>query len=212
MRDGEIIVPGGQRYTAQPNFEVEPDASSASYFAAAAALVGGSVGLEGLRADSVQGDIAFMKLLERMGAAGRVARGRRESERQREKSHRRRCRDERDAGPRADARGDRSVLFVAHADSRRLFHSPSRKRPSARARHGASPDGRVGREYEDGILIEPSRIGAAAIETYEDHRIAMAFAVTGLKAARHSDQESRMRLEDLSGFFPRPRAVAERGS
>ena len=89
MRDGEIIVPGGQRYAAQKNFAVEPDASSASYFAAAAALVGGSVRLEGLRADSVQGDIAFMRLLERMGAQVEWRRGRRESERQRKKSQRR---------------------------------------------------------------------------------------------------------------------------
>jgi len=33
------------------------------------------------------------------------------------------------------------------------------------------------------MLIEPSRIGAAAVETYDDHRIAMAFAVAGLKTA-----------------------------
>ena len=45
-----------------------PDASSASYFAAAATLVGGSVTLNGLRRDSVQGDLVFLSVLERMGA------------------------------------------------------------------------------------------------------------------------------------------------
>ncbi len=36
-------------------------------------------------------------------------------------------------------------------------------------------------EFADGLKIEPSPITPAAIETYHDHRMAMAFAVTGLK-------------------------------
>ena len=63
----EIVIPGGQRYQAH-DFTVEPDASSASYFAAAAALCGGSVRIAGLRPDSVQGDIGFLKVLQKMGA------------------------------------------------------------------------------------------------------------------------------------------------
>ncbi|MGH7246861.1 MAG: 3-phosphoshikimate 1-carboxyvinyltransferase, partial [Pseudomonadota bacterium] len=62
-----IMVPGGQLYRAQ-RFFVEPDASAASYFAAAAALCGGSIVIERLTHDSVQGDIAFLEVLERMGA------------------------------------------------------------------------------------------------------------------------------------------------
>jgi 3-phosphoshikimate 1-carboxyvinyltransferase len=183
MRGGEIVVPGGQRYAAQKNFEVEPDASSASYFAAAAALVGGSVILEGLRADSVQGDIEFLKLLERMGARvewradGVKVSGSGENL----------------AG--ADVAMDgmpdlvptlaaiapfcssptriRGVSFIRHHESDRL-----RALATELHRLGASVH-----ECEDGMLIEPSRIGPAAVETYDDHRIAMAFAVTGLKTA-----------------------------
>ena len=183
MRGGEIVVPGGQRYAAQKNFEVEPDASSASYFAAAAALVGGSVILEGLRADSVQGDIEFLKLLERMGA--RV--------------------EWRADGVKVSGSGEnlvgadvamggmpdlvptlaaiapfclsptriRGVSFIRHHESDRL-----RALATELHRLGASVH-----ECEDGMLIEPSRIGPAAVETYDDHRIAMAFAVTGLKTA-----------------------------
>jgi 3-phosphoshikimate 1-carboxyvinyltransferase len=181
MRDGEIIVPGGQRYAAQANFAVEPDASSASYFAAAAALVGGSVRLEGLHADSVQGDVAFMRLLEQMGAqvdwgadgvkvsgSGKSLTG---------------------ADVEMSAMPDlvptlaaiapfcssptriRGVAFIRHHESDRL-----RALTTELQRLGASV-----REYQDGISIEPSHIGAAAIETYDDHRVAMAFAVTGLK-------------------------------
>jgi 3-phosphoshikimate 1-carboxyvinyltransferase len=183
MRGNEIMVPGGQRYTAQTNFEVEPDATSASYFAAAAALVGGSVVLDGLSADSVQGDIEFIKLLERMGArvewqekgvkvsgSGKslagvdVAMG-----------------GMPDVAPTLAAIAPfcssptriRAVSFIRHHESDRL-----RALATELQRLGASV-----REYEDGILIEPSRIGAAAIKTYDDHRIAMAFAVAGLKNA-----------------------------
>jgi 3-phosphoshikimate 1-carboxyvinyltransferase len=183
MRDGEIVVPGGQRYAPQKDFAVEPDASSASYFAAATALVGGSVVLEGLHAGSVQGDIAFMELLERMGA--RV--------------------EWRPDGIRVSGSGEalagvdvemggmpdlvptlaaiapfcssptriHGVAFIRHHESDRLRALTTELR-----RLGATVD-----ESEDGMLIGPSRIGAAAVETYDDHRIAMAFAVTGLKTA-----------------------------
>ncbi len=183
MSGSEIVVPGRQRYSAQKSFEVEPDASSASYFAAAAALVGGSVVLDGLRADSVQGDIEFMKLLERMGA--RV--------------------EWREDGVKVSSSGTnlagvdvamdgmpdlvptlaaiapfcssptriRSVSFIRHHESDRLHALATELQ-----RLGASVH-----EYEDGMLIEPSRICAAAVETYDDHRIAMAFAMAGLKTA-----------------------------
>lgn len=183
MSGSEIVVPGHQRYAAQKNFEVEPDASSASYFAAAAALVGGSVMLDGLRADSVQGDIEFMKLLERMGAgvewredgvkvsgSGKnlagvdVAMG-----------------EMPDLVPTLAAIAPfcssptriRSVSFIRHHESDRLHALATELQ-----RLGASVH-----EYEDGMLIEPSRIGATAVETYDDHRIAMAFAVAGLKTS-----------------------------
>jgi 3-phosphoshikimate 1-carboxyvinyltransferase len=48
---------------------IEPDASAAAYFFAAAAITGGTVTIEGLGTDSIQGDVAFVDVLERMGAA-----------------------------------------------------------------------------------------------------------------------------------------------
>src|ERR1700730_388375 len=67
VENDQIVVPGGQWYPAQ-RFVVEPDASSASYFAAAAALIGGAVKMEGLSSNSVQGDLGFLGVLQRMGA------------------------------------------------------------------------------------------------------------------------------------------------
>ena len=62
-----ISIAGGQAYRAR-RFIVEPDASSASYFASAAALCGGTVTIQGLSANSVQGDIALLTVLQQMGA------------------------------------------------------------------------------------------------------------------------------------------------
>ncbi len=65
----------------------------------------------------------------------------------------------------------RNVAFIRHHESDRL--------------HALATElGRMGaavRESEDGLAIEPSTLRPAAIETYDDHRIAMAFAVAGLK-------------------------------
>src|SRR5439155_27190832 len=59
-------VPGGQRYRAR-EYDVEPDASNASYFFAAAALTGGRVRVEHLGRHSAQGDLRFLDVLKAMG-------------------------------------------------------------------------------------------------------------------------------------------------
>ena len=55
-----------QRYQAT-NYAIEPDASAASYFFAAAAITGGEVTVEGLSRDSLQGDVEFVDVLAQMG-------------------------------------------------------------------------------------------------------------------------------------------------
>lgn len=61
-------IDGGQHYRSPGHFMVEGDASSASYFLAAAAISGGKVKVHGIGKSSVQGDAAFAKVLELMGA------------------------------------------------------------------------------------------------------------------------------------------------
>jgi 3-phosphoshikimate 1-carboxyvinyltransferase len=70
-RDGGTftVPPGG--YAAR-SFTVEPDASAASYFFAAAAITGQTAFVPGLGADSLQGDVAFARVLKRMGATVEV--------------------------------------------------------------------------------------------------------------------------------------------
>lgn len=59
-------IRGGQTYVAT-DFQIEPDASAASYFWAVAAICGGSATVTGLNRNSIQGDVAFVKCLEQMG-------------------------------------------------------------------------------------------------------------------------------------------------
>ena len=174
-----IVVPGGQRYHAM-NFTVEPDATGASYFAAAAALVGGTVTIEGLTKTSVQGDARFLDLLEQMGA---------------------RVTWHADAVE-VSGTGKLSGVDVAMnpmpdvvptlAAIAPFADSPTRIRNVAFIRHHESDRiralatelRRLGarvQEFDDGLEIAPSELRPAAIETYDDHRIAMAFAVIGLK-------------------------------
>lgn len=67
------VAPGG--YAAR-DFEIEPDASAASYFFAAAVVTGNTVTVPGLGAGSLQGDVGFARVLERMGAAVDIGSGR----------------------------------------------------------------------------------------------------------------------------------------
>ncbi|WP_333870149.1 3-phosphoshikimate 1-carboxyvinyltransferase [Kosakonia cowanii] len=63
-----FVVRGGQHYQSPGHYLVEGDASSASYFLAAAAIKGGTVKVTGIGRNSVQGDIRFADVLEKMGA------------------------------------------------------------------------------------------------------------------------------------------------
>ncbi|MEO2279304.1 3-phosphoshikimate 1-carboxyvinyltransferase [Pseudoalteromonas pernae] len=63
-----FVVKGGQQYVSPGEIMVEGDASSASYFVAAAAINGGEITIHGVGSQSVQGDIGFAKVMEQVGA------------------------------------------------------------------------------------------------------------------------------------------------
>lgn len=64
----QFVVKGGQQYQSPGRYLVEGDASSASYFLAAGAIKGGTVKVTGIGRNSMQGDIRFADVLEKMGA------------------------------------------------------------------------------------------------------------------------------------------------
>ncbi|XP_008803985.2 3-phosphoshikimate 1-carboxyvinyltransferase 2-like [Phoenix dactylifera] len=63
-----FLIKGGQKYKSPGSAYVEGDASSASYFLAGAAVTGGTVTVEGCGTASLQGDVKFAEVLEKMGA------------------------------------------------------------------------------------------------------------------------------------------------
>ncbi len=179
---GSFIVPGSQRYHAG-DFDVEPDASSASYLLAAAAVTGGRVRIPGLTRGSAQGDARFASVLERMGCtvadtpAGLELRG---------PAGRLRAVDE----DMNDVPDTVQTLAAAalFADAPTVIRNVAnlRIKETDRLAALATELTRLGARIEarpDGLTIHPpATISPAAIDTYDDHRMAMAFAVVGLAA------------------------------
>jgi len=178
LRQFQIDAP--QKYGAS-DYAIEPDASAASYFWAAAAVTGGEVTVDGLSADSWQGDVAFVDCLEAMG-----------------------CEVRRDAnsitvvgrplgGIDVDmnaisdtvqtlavvalfADGETTIRNVAH-----MRHKET-DRIAALATELRKLGGEVV-ERDDGLSIRAAKPRAAVIDTYHDHRMAMSCALAGLRIA-----------------------------
>lgn len=172
------VVPAG-RYQGV-RYEIEPDATAASYFFAAAALTGGRVSVPGLGANTRQGDLAFLEVLERMGCAteqsdgGTTVVGPREL---------RGC--DADMGNISDT-AQTLAAIASFASSpvrmRGLGHTRSQEtdRLAAVTAELRRLGGRV-EEEDDTLTIHPAPLHGGLVETYDDHRMAMSFALIGLK-------------------------------
>jgi 3-phosphoshikimate 1-carboxyvinyltransferase len=161
------------------SYTVEPDASAASYFWAAAAITGGQVRVADLTMHSLQGDVRFVEVLEEMGC--HIVRG--------------------DWGITVHGgplRGidvdmnDISDTVMTLAAVACFAEGPTTIRNVAHIRHKetdrlaalATELRRVGAEVEefaDGLTITPRPLHGAEIETYNDHRMAMSMALIGLR-------------------------------
>ncbi len=176
-----FIIPANQTYQAQ-TYAIEPDASAASYFFAAAAVTGGRMVIRGLGKDSMQGDMGFLNILSAMGC--RISRGVNAVE---------------VIGP-SQLNGldvtmnDISDTVMTLAAIAPFADSPInisgiehiRFKETDRISAVTNELRRIGvrvDERPDGLKIYPAKdIQPAEIETYDDHRMAMSFAITGLKA------------------------------
>jgi 3-phosphoshikimate 1-carboxyvinyltransferase len=169
-------------------YAVEGDASSASYFLAAAAILGGRVAITNLRANSSQGDAAFASLLERMGC--RVRRGFLADGRGIEVS-----RDpgttlepiSADLNDMPDVALTLAVLALfADGPSHLINIANLRVKETDRIRALATELGKLGADVEEGpdyLDITPPASGrwhSATLDTYDDHRMAMSLALVGL--------------------------------
>ena len=137
-------------------YDIEPDASAASYFWGAAAICGGKAAVEGLTFKALQGDVQFCRVLERMGCISDTVQTL--------------------AAVALFAEGETTIRGVAH----------NRHKETDRIADVATELRKLGaevQEREDGMrIVPPATIQPAEIETYNDHRMAMSFALVGLKA------------------------------
>jgi 3-phosphoshikimate 1-carboxyvinyltransferase len=177
--EAEFHVVGRQAPVGEMRYFVEPDASAASYFFAAAALTGGKVGVAGVSRKSLQGDVRFVDLLVAMGCT--VKRGAGQWKVRGDSIH----------GINADM-NDISDTVMTLAAVACFAEGPTTIRNVAHIRHketdrlaalatelrhvGAEVD-----EFADGLTITPRPLHGAEIETYNDHRMAMSMALIGLK-------------------------------
>ncbi len=160
-------------------YDIEPDASAASYFFGAAAVTGGSVTVTGLSRHALQGDVGFAAALEQMGChvswqsdritvTGRPLHG-----------------IDIDMNAISDTAQTLSAVAV-FADSPTTIRNVGHMRHKETDRIAAvvtelQRAGIQAEELADGLRIHPGIPHPAEIQTYDDHRMAMSFSLLGLK-------------------------------
>ena len=176
----EFKIAGKQLYRAG-DYKVEADASQASYFWAAAAICKNDVKVRGLNPGSCQGDVNFSKVLESMGCTIRnepdgvtVAGGDRLKA------------VEIDMGDMPDMVPTLAVT-AAYAEGTTVIKNVSHLKSKESDRLGAVVSelikmGITASCTADEMVVTGGQPRGAEIDTYDDHRIAMSFAVAGLKA------------------------------
>ncbi len=188
---GAVVAFDGERYHIKSGmkyqsgcYQIEPDVSAACYFYAAAVLTGGRTVVKNVTWNCMQGDLKFLKLLEKMGAEvndtpdGIEVRGTSNGKLK---------------GITVDMKdfSDQTMTLAALApfadgDVRIENIGHIRLQESDRIHAIATELGRLGiccDEEKDAITIHPGTPKPAVIQTYEDHRMAMAFSLVGLRVA-----------------------------
>ena len=175
-----LRVPAGRGYRSPGTMRVEGDASSASYFLAGGAIGGGPVRVEGVGLDSIQGDAQFARTLATMGAAMQDGPGWIEA---------------RGEPPLAPIDADFTSMpdaAMTAAVAALFARGPSRLRgigswrvkETDRISAMATELAKLGATVEAGSdwlsIVPPPRFTPAAIDTYDDHRIAMCFSLAAL--------------------------------
>ena len=193
-----FVISPRQQYRGRP-YDVEPDASAASYFFAAAAITGGQVTVEGLSRNSLQGDVAFCDCLERMGCevqygpdsitvTGRPLHGI-------------------DVNMNAISDTVQTLSVVAlFAGGATRIHDVANMRHKETDRISALVTelrkfGAEVEEHDDGLRISPSTRHGARIDTYDDHRMAMSMALVGLATSGVVIRNPGCTAKTYPGFF-----------
>jgi 3-phosphoshikimate 1-carboxyvinyltransferase len=178
-----FTLAGGQRYRSPGKIFVEGDASSASYFLAAGAIGGGPVRVEGVGRDSIQGDIRFADALTQLGA--RITMGDNWIEASAPESGRLKA-FTLDLNHIPDAAMTLAVAALFADGPCRLNNIASwRIKETDRIAAMATELRKLGAKVEEGadylaVLPAPTLAPNVAIDTYDDHRMAMCFSLATL--------------------------------
>jgi len=193
-------IEGGQTYKAVDSFMVEGDASSASYFLAAAAIKGGTVKVTGIGKNSIQGDVAFADVLEKMGAKVEwgddfvsVTKGELNP-------------IDMDFNHIPDAAMTiaTTALFAKGTTTLRNIYN-WRVKETDRLFAMATELRKVGAQVEEGEdylkIIPPKVLKHATIDTYDDHRMAMCFSLLALAPASVTINEPECTAKTFPTYF-----------
>ncbi|OIQ26725.1 3-phosphoshikimate 1-carboxyvinyltransferase [uncultured Vibrio sp.] len=195
-----FVVKSGQSYVAPGDFLVEGDASSASYFLAAAAIKGGEIKVTGIGKNSIQGDVQFADALEKMGAEIEWGDDYVIS----------RCGElvgidmDYNHIPDAAMTIATTALFAKGTTAIRNVYN-WRVKETDRLSAMATELRKVGAEVEEGedyIIVKPTtQLTHAAIDTYDDHRMAMCFSLVALSDTPVTINDPKCTSKTFPGYF-----------
>ena len=193
-RDGwqSFTVPAGQQYSSPGTIHVEGDASSASYFLAAGAIAKGPVRVEGVGLNSIQGDVRFVEALRQMGATITMGETWIEAE-----SNGVLKAIDADFNHIPDAAMTIAVAAL-YADGPSTLRNIGswRVKETDRIAAMATELRKLGATVEESVdtlrITPPAQIQPAAIDTYDDHRMAMCFSLASLDGAGRKGNKIRI--------------------
>ncbi|CCO44899.1 3-phosphoshikimate 1-carboxyvinyltransferase [Vibrio nigripulchritudo SOn1] len=203
-----FVIPAGQSYRSPGDFLVEGDASSASYFLAAAAIKGGEIKVTGIGKNSIQGDIQFADALEKMGAEIEWGDDYVISRRGELKAV------DLDFNHIPDAAMTiaTAALFAEGTTAIRNVYN-WRVKETDRLSAMATELRKVGAEVEEGedyIVITPtSELKHAAIDTYDDHRMAMCFSLVALSDTPVTINDPKCTSKTFPDYFDKLSSLSQ---
>lgn len=202
-----FVIRGGQQYHSPGAYLVEGDASSASYFLAAGAIKGGTVKVTGIGRNSVQGDIRFADVLEKMGA--KITWG--EDFISCERGELQAVDMDMNHIPDAAMTIATAALFAKGTTTLRNIYN-WRVKETDRLSAMATELRKVGAEVEEGedyiTVTPPAKLQTAEIGTYNDHRMAMCFSLVALSDTPITILDPECTAKTFPDYFDRLASIS----
>jgi len=197
--EGCFVVAGGQNCSSQ-DYQIEPDVSAACYFYAMTALTGGTVVVKNVHADTLQGDIQFLNILKRLGCT--VKEGSSGLEVSGVETFEGIAVDMNDVSDQALTMAALAPFASSPTEIINIGHI--RHHECDRISAMVTELQKMGIECEerrDGVTIHPGTPKPTVVNTYGDHRMAMAFSLVALRVPGMSYTEPSCTEKTFEGYF-----------